>query len=76
MRTVLTDRLVEYAADITTSDYISEMLDKDEEKVREVLQQFYLEWESVPCDPEGTTKEQDVRLGEILEKYEAILMLL
>lgn len=63
------DALVHYAANLWSSDKVAQVFGRDEDCVREILADFIEEWEDIPCDDDGGTKEQNENLDLILDKY-------
>lgn len=48
----LIDLLIAYTANSTTASHIADILDKDEEKVKNILVEFQNKWDNAECDPE------------------------
>ena len=63
------DMLTAYAANAISGCEIAEKLNKNEDSIKIILQEFEQEWEEAPCNEDGATKEQDEHMDEILENY-------
>jgi hypothetical protein len=63
-----TGMIIEYFANMRTSDSIAEFLKKDENEVSDILSLAQREWDEVEVDAEGPTVEQDKELDYVLDR--------
>lgn len=67
-----------YANSITSSDFVKnhiskfvEINEEKEEKICDVLAQSQRGWDSIECDVEGATKEQDAEMDAYIDSVTA-----
>jgi hypothetical protein len=63
------DLLVGYVSNGISATGIARRIGKDELKIGEALYVLQQEWDEMPCDPEGATKEQEADMDRLLEIY-------
>lgn len=66
-RNELSDAIINYFANGTTSRTIAEEFELDAQKTSDILWQAQKEWDAVEIDPEWPNAEQDAELDKILE---------
>lgn len=70
----VSNNVVDYFADlITSSDFVERHIrtiltlsEEQEEKIRDILAEYNMDWNSADCDAEGPTQEQDEELNKII----------
>lgn len=67
--------VIYYANSISSSDFVNNHISKfvslneeKEEEICDILAQSQRGWDSIECDAEGATKEQDAEMDEYLDK--------
>mgnify|MGYP001589564959 CR=1 FL=1 len=65
----ISDFLVHYLSNAITLSTLSEQIEKDELQVGVIIIGLQRTWDSLPCDSEGPTPEQDAAMDALLQEY-------